>query len=426
MNNNEIDKLRMKIAIFNAEEEIKQKSNKCLQNNNEKIGINLIRKKIIATVCASFVLVSGIVVATNIEKVKTHFRGLGEGVDTAIENGYISEPNVEFVNVENIGADVKLENFLMDDVNLSVNFMFDFDENIKDIIDMEKVNNIELSDLIVKDEENRIIYSSPNQEAFEKYCKENNLDYTFCEFNENYMNNGLNAFIVSKSSDSIELMYNMYSKNFPKSKKLYFSFNTITITEYTQEKEIEYEINGVWNATIDVPEKMYNRTEEYYKVVSCDSDDFEVYTSKVTEKGFEIGVIISNIEKPEFDYDKYEKYCIINEAYNKREITLEEYRKSDFVIWFDELEYLLRPISLSNTKLTSKQTEASYIENENGKKFEYVQSPSRKQLNEFLGENKFNFYDTFSMTKKDATQKIKVVLYYYGTPVTVELKKING
>lgn len=423
MNNKEIDKLRMKIAIFNAEEEIKQKSNKCLQNNNEKIGMNLIRKKIIATVCASFVLVSGIVVATNIEKVKTHFRGLGEGVDTAIENGYISEPNVEFVNVENIGADVKLENFLMDDVNLSVNFMFDFDENIKDIIDMEKVNNIELSDLIVKDEENRIIYSSPNQEAFEKYCKENNLDYTFCEFNENYMNNGLNAFIVSKSSDSIELMYNMYSKNFPKSKKLYFSFNTITITEYTKEKEIEYEINGVWNATIDVPEKMYNRTEEYYKVVSCDSDDFEVYTSKVTETGFEIGVIISNIEKPKSNNEKLQKYRNVDKNYESGKISEEE--ADELKKWYREYVVLNYPISISNYNLQGEKTNASYVENENGQRYESTKSPNRITKNFFLEGNKYDFYETFSMNKYNATDKINIVLYYYGEVVNIKMEKIN-
>ena len=311
----ELEKLKMEMAMFNATNEVEKKLSKCLEKNNEKRVGSFMKKKIIATACASLVLVSGIVIATNIQKSKEETRGLGEGIDTAIENGYIAEPNVEFVNVENVGADVNLENFLMDDVNLSVNFVFIFDENIKDTIDMEKVRDIELSDLIVRDEENRIIYSSPNQEAFEKYCKENNLDYTFCEFNENYMNNGLNAFISTKSDNHIKLTYNMYAEKFPKSKKLYFSFNTITITEYTPEKETKYEIKGDWSATIDVPEKMYNRTEEYYEVVSCDHPDFEVYASKVTNTGFEIGAIISNIEQKKYPEELWQEERKIMDKY---------------------------------------------------------------------------------------------------------------
>lgn len=423
MNNKEIDKLRMKIAIFNAEEEIKQKSSKCLQKNTEKRGMNFMKKKIIATVCASFVLVSGIVVATNIEKIKNKDRGLGGGIDTAVENGYIAEPNVEFVNVENIGANVKLENFLMDDVNLSVNFMFDFDKNIKDTIDIEKVSNIELSDLIVRDEENRIIYSSPNQEAFEKYCKENNLDYTFCQFNENYMNNGLNAFVVSKSSDSIELMYNMYAENFPKSKKLYFSFSTITISEYTIEKEIKYEIKGEWEATVEVPEKMYNRTEEYYKVVSCDNDDFEVYVAKATETGFEIGVIISNIEEPETDMEKLKKWGTVNQDYESGKISYDE--GIELMNWYNGWKDLYHPILIKDYNEKGEKTNASYVKNENNEIFEYNQSATRNSEINFLDGNKYQFYETFNMTKNEATDRIEVVLYYYGVPVTIELQKTN-
>ena len=38
---------------------------------------------------------------------------------------------------------------------------------------------------------------------------------------------------------------------------------------------------GNWNITIDVPPKMNSRLEEHYKVVSCDNNNFDIYTSKV-------------------------------------------------------------------------------------------------------------------------------------------------
>ena len=57
-------------------------------------------------------------------------------------------------------------------------------------------------------------------------------------------------------------------------------------------------LKGEWEIHLDVPEKMYNRSEEYYKVVSCENDKFDVYTSKVMDTGFELGILISDIEKP--------------------------------------------------------------------------------------------------------------------------------
>ena len=52
---------------------------------------------------------------------------------------------------------------------------------------------------------------------------------------------------------------------------------------------------------------MYNRTSESYRVISCDNKDFEVYQSKVTDTGFEIGVTISNIEEPELSFTDEER-----------------------------------------------------------------------------------------------------------------------
>ena len=49
--------------------------------------------------------------------------------------------------------------------------------------------------------------------------------------------------------------------------------------------------------------------------------------------------------------------------------------------------------------------------------------PNRKAKTDFIEENKYDFYETFGMTKNDATDRVKVVLYYYGTPVTIELEK---
>lgn len=414
-NREDLEKLKLEIAMFNATNEIEKKSRNYLQKNNEKMRINLIKRKVIATVCASFVLVSGIVVATNI---KNKDRGLGGGIETAVENGYIEKANVQFINANDIGLNVTLEDFLMDDTNLSANLIFEFENSLNETVNLEDIYEIELKDLIIRDEENRILYGGNDEERFKNYCTQNNLNYKYGEFNENYMNSGVGCFIESKGYNNINLLYNMYSDNFPRSQKLYFSFTKLSIAEKEGRKVI---INGNWKVSVDVPEKMYNRTEEYYKVVSCDNDDFEVYTAKTTETGFEFGVIISNIEKPEFEIEEMKKWQTADEDYKNKKISEEEYDK--LINESREYLYLNTPISLSNYKINNKQLQMSYVENENGQKYECTFSPSRRSRGKFLEKNKYDFYETFSMTKYNATDKIKVVLYYYGELVHIELEK---
>ena len=70
--------------------------------------------------------------------------------------------------------------------------------------------------------------------------------------------------------------------------------------------------------------------------------------------------------------------------------------------------------------------EIGCVINENGEKFECTLRPSRKQNANFIDGNKFDFYEIYGMTKKDATDKIKVVLLYYGETFTIELEKISN
>ncbi len=413
INNEVLEMVKLKIAISNCKEEIMQTSPS--ENNSG----HFIKNRIMAIACAFLLLISGIVVGANLEKITTYFRGLGKGVDTAIENGYISEPNVQFVNVDNVGANIKIEDFIMDDYVLNLNMVLELDESITDMVDMSKVTDINLSDLIVTDEENRIIYTILNQEVFEKYCKENNLNYVYGEYSEKYIGNGVSSFIESKDKNSIRLMYNLYSDKFPKSKKLYFSFNTIEFTEYDNNQETKYKCNGNWKTSVDVPENMYNREDIYYEVISCDNKNFDVYTAKVTDIGFEIGVIISNIEKSELNTEKVNNRLLLYEKYNNGEISENEYK--ELLKMYYELLDSYSPISLDNYNAQN----VSYVENENNEKYEYVKSANRRSNSQFLEENKFNFYETFNMTKYNTTDKIKVMLYYYGKPVTIELKKIE-
>ena len=271
------------------------------------------KKRIIATTCVGMILMSGVVFAANIDNIKNYFRGLGNGIDSAIENGYVENPEMDYIEsnttlsketgtvIEDVKVDAKIENFLMDDLNLSTQFSFEFDEKIHNYIDLNNINDVTINNLFVRDEENRLIYSVNDKEIFETYCKENNLNYVFGEFDdEKYFNNGLNWFpsFINKDSRLVMLTYNMYVEGYPRSKKLYFSFSKMTITEHDNSNKVT--IQGNWEIELDVPEKMYNRTSETYRVISCSDDNFDVYSCSVSYTGFEIGVIKNNIERPEY------------------------------------------------------------------------------------------------------------------------------
>ena len=310
----------------------------------------------------------------------------------------------------------------MDDYNLSVKFDFEFDENIDKVIDFEKIKNIELSDLCVSDENNIILYSA--------------------SYNENAINSGLNSFSKANSKElrKIELQYNMYADKYPKSQKLSFKFSKIEFQEI--DKNEKTVLSGNWNINIDVPEKFYNRSEKYYKVVSSTNDRFNIYSAKLTDTGFEFGMTIKDEHKPTYPEEVknerkniIEKYGVLDEdglytsesqkimsqKMNELSVTspykemLEKYEKEDTPI-------LSRGLTID---VKSDIENGCYVMNNKGEKFECTMSPSRKCNYNFIDGDKYDFYETYSMTKYDATDDITMVVNYRGTLEYIKLQKVK-
>ena len=428
------DTIKLKIAISNIDDEENDIVMKSKKNDvTRKIGI---------AACLLFTL-TGTVFAKDIGNfIKTKF-GLGQGIETAVENGYIEKLEMDFFEsqttvinqneqnvINDVNSSVKIKDFLMDDYNLSVEFDFQFDEKIKEFVNLDNLHHIELSDLIVIDEEKRIIYSSANQEDFEEFCLENNLDYEYKQFNDKYMNNGLNTFIGShnKELNTLTFTYNMYAEGYPKSKHLNFSFGKIKIIENQNTNSIT--LTGDWGIDVDVPEKMHNRSEEYYKVVNCENKDFNVYTAKLTETGLEIGITISNMERPKKPQELAQRESELNEkgsySFGTKEQFLELFGDEKYLKMYEEYRAKSQPINVTGiTYAWGTSTEGCYVLDSNGNKFKSTMSPSRKAHLDFIDGNQFDFYETFGMTKYDSTDKITVVIDFYGQPVKVELQKVK-
>ncbi len=435
-----LEKLKANIAINNFKNEYE---NEHTLNKEVNWRVYNMKKKVITSICSITILISGVVFATaNYDRIASRF-GLGKGIEEAVNNGYIATPEMEYqlssttvtekseaTILDNINVKAKVDDFLMDDLNISTHFTFEIDNKINETIDLNELQYLELKDLIVTDENNKILYCM-DKDAFEQYCERNNLNYKFSEFNENYYNCGLNSFIVRKYKEtgSITFTYNMYSsgeKSFPKSKKLNFKFTNIEIG--TNENNI-VKLTGNWNIKLDVPKEMYNRKSIAYKVVSCENPDFQITNATLTNTGFELGIIISNIERPIepqilVDLRKKEfKGEITNEELNRILNTEKEYMEANY-----NFHTAMLPVAVYDRKNSFNNEDIenmTYVENEKGEKFKASMSASRRQDSNFIDGNKFSFYETFELTTYTATNKLKVRVMYKDNPYIIELEKLN-
>ncbi len=420
-----------------------------MSNKNKRINI----KKISAVACICLVLTSGIVFAKDIQEYIINKFKLGRGIQTAVENGYIAETNNDYIsyntNVVNpqnekllndINFGIKINTYLIDNSNLSIEIKYKYDDKLKELVNTNNIQSIELLDLIIIDDEKRVLYDGGvrNKEIFEKYCKENNLNYIFGNCSENYLNSGLNIF--ESPDESLEneksYIYNFYveDENYPKSKKLNLIFNQILFNEFSDENVV---LNGNWNIELDIPEKMYNNVEGNYSVIKCENDNFDIYAAKLTETGFELGLKINGLENPEYpieldDEEKRFYKSVIQESGRIPRDTTEAktkfYNESPYKELYENYYTKHFPTSIKAVRLYMpwiEETEGCYIQTSDGNKFYISESGCAKQRNSFNEDGTYEFYNKFDMTKYDATNRITAVIEVYGEPVKIELEKIK-
>ena len=89
------------------------------------------KKRIIAITMGGIMLASGVAFGFNSEEIISYIKGLGKGIDTAANNGYIEKVDMETIKqdttvkndiMDNVNVGAKIDDFIMDDYNLSVKF----------------------------------------------------------------------------------------------------------------------------------------------------------------------------------------------------------------------------------------------------------------------------------------------------------------
>lgn len=373
--------------------------NKIIEKSRQKIAIshfkmeeNMSKKKInksifssIAVACFIVATITGTVFAKDIGK---FVRGLfgpnaSEGVDIAIDNGYVVEANTEYQNSN--GIEINVESFLIDDYN------FDIILNIKltdiNLIDefkdaqlTEYGSRIDFADLVILNENDEIVFDTARvilegktEEEIKKYYS-GKKPYTggYSLWGER----------ISDSEFKMTLNATGSSIPFPKSKKLIINLSQIEkwkwINRGTDDlKRSIKNYKGNWHFEIDVPEEQYNTESITYKAKRCSESqiDLNSITATLSKTAFKISI-------PKIKTDKVNFEALHN---------------------YDG-------ISIYHMMALQKE----YVETSNGKKFELAGRSDGDGGYSLPADEEntiINYHQTFNLTEYDATDTVTVHIF---------------
>lgn len=383
------------------------------EKNKKKIKrINII--KILSTACACCILVTGVVFAKDIGQFLDNIFNNRKGISNAIENGYISSSNMKYIESNKIG--IKIDNFLMDNYNLNIEFNINLNQSN---IDIEKLNEINISKLIMYDENNNILYCNDEQ-IFNNWANENEIDFKIDNFNEKNINSGLNYYISKKTTENnqLNLVFNLsaYNSVYPKSKKIYIDISEII---FSSENE-KICANGIWNIQLDVPEQFYNREVILYKQKNINDEKFEILEAVAYDTGFNFKLKVKekqeipNIDPNALWNEMEQEYIEYNN--NPQNENCEDGKHhyignatEQFMTDFDERTEPLKDI---------------YIENQNGEKFYITQSTTENGvIDRTSSTDYFTYTDTFDITKYNITNELYLHFTYNNNEFVIELVK---
>lgn len=451
----------MKNNYFEMSSKYQNLVNETLLNLPEKKLHKNSFKMIFATVCCSILLITGIVFAKQIEEAIHYKFSIGQGVDTAIKNGNIAEPKMEFIEdtmvmtdaktgeyIDNIPMKVKLESAFMDDDRIAVELAFEFDIKIDEYVNLGKLSSegyidyenshyTEITDLVVMDEENRLLGCNKDREDdYYNYCKKHQIKTS--EFKPYGLVAGtsmgeesvyrddktLKLTLESLIGVSKEYIVGKSKPDFPHSKKICVSFSEIHLTPkllgpgnevyLKSEKGFEFET--------EFPKEIYERTDIIYEQTKSERENVKVIGGKLSNSNFLVAFEINGVEYPEYPARmvEIESQGPINEkAETYEERYGEEYAKL-YREYYNKVDMIR--INGSSRGEPYKKSDGCYVLNANGKRFDWEGQKRGEYVN---GESRYCGYLTFTMTKYDATDEVVFVLDLYGEPVKIYLKKIE-
>ncbi|MBR2290270.1 MAG: DUF4179 domain-containing protein [Clostridia bacterium] len=357
-----------------------------------KIGYRKISKLLVASV--SCLVLATTIVFANYKEISNNIKNFfkeNKGMDTAIENGYISKSDMNYIDSNNVA--VKIEDYLMDDFNLCFSLSIKFDESI----DIASIEKIDFPDFLILDENKKVLYCN-NKVILNEYINEENLNYQDYQNSDNFIGSGINTYVKDKDieENSIKVIFNLFSNSFPKSRYLKFRFKTIEIKSAEQ-----YSISGNWNLEMDIPEKFYNREAIVYKVRSCSDNRITVQEAAVYDTCMKLRFAMTlygdGVSKEEVLEERKKHNEELNEIIDRI--------SSDGVYTAEESQELL--------DFTTIFSDDDYVETSSGKTFGPNRGgPDESGYSDGTNTGIIEFHQTYSLTKSDTTNYLKVHLKY--------------
>ena len=395
----EIDNLFL--DYFNENKEvpysIQNTINHALDSEKKQNSLLEFIKALIITLIRIFTVTGGLVFA---RKMVNNFFTVNTGLDTAIEHGYIESVDSQYVESSNIK--LKLNNFMMDDCN--INFDFEILPNI-DITNLEK---IKFNNILIIDENNNILYSD-NDDFIIKYCKDNNIIYDAEKYNKQFFSIGYNPYIKEKDNKSVNYICNLYSNNYPLSKEIKIIIKNMSFISDTTET-----IDGNWEINIKVPEKFYNRNSTDYHVTYCSDPSLNVLNAKLYDTcmkiSFNLPITDKNYSKAIID--TLSSYVDTNNNYIEMQNGLKNFNNA-----------LNSDTTLNNQVLQFVKNSVTnpFIVNENEKEF-YRTTSNDMENSYIIFPNNIFYIETFSLTKYEATNKLKLFINYNNKIIEIDLE----
>ncbi len=395
---------------------------------------NLVQKTLSLSICC--LSITGMVFAKNISNIiYDNFFQSGNGIGRAVSNGYVEktkmDPEESLTNavyeesgkvIEDFEASIKVDEFVMGDYTLDITFDVSLIDEISDEVTLNEYWNMEFPDLLIYDE-NNVVLLAEDSIKFNKFCEENNLGYDFHSVPSNMLiGSGYSYRILEKNENNIKIIYNIYTGGnsvYPKSKKLNMDIGKIKISYEPENDEGESIIlTGNWKFSVDVPEKMYNRTSVSYVQKSTTNNEINVKSATVYDTGTDIEIQLKAIDEkerpttPEIDFfnslpedDELKNSDILNYL-SQNLYETEEYK-----------EYM-------NNSLQRWQIER-YLVNENGQRFGMTSSNRENGGGNIDENNVYTAFGTFDLTKYDMTDTITLYVEYNGEKAEIVLEKVG-
>ena len=219
-----------KLTIDNTIDKIFDKKKK-----KSNFNITILKRVAVVVLTVGIFTASTVFAKDIIEFLNRIFTNSHDGINSAVDNGYVQNVHMDFIICNNVG--IKVDYVLMDNNNLDISFVYKY---YKDNVHL---NNVNFTDLSITDEKGNVLCTMLQDSL-------SNVDNNLIESSAIFNNNE----IIDNTTIRNSLL--LKSPCLPNSKKLYININEVSLNV----NDTIMKIDGNWNFAIDLNNNSVQKT----------------------------------------------------------------------------------------------------------------------------------------------------------------------